>query len=43
MKFCSNCDNMFYIKIDENDPNSLNYYCRHCGNTDSNLDENVCI
>ena len=43
MKFCENCDNMFYIRIDEKNPNNLNYYCRHCGNSESSLEGNLCI
>ena len=43
MKFCGNCDNMFYIRIDEENPNNLNYYCRHCGNSESSLEGNLCI
>ena len=35
MKFCSKCDNMYYISIDEENGNNLIYYCRHCGNKDS--------
>ena len=44
MHFCSNCDNMYYIRIDANDPNKLVYYCRKCGNEDDlfNID-NVSI
>lgn len=43
MKFCSICDNMYYLKLEENTPNELVYYCRNCGQTDSELDNNVCI
>jgi len=31
MKFCEVCDNMFYLKI--NDDMTLKYYCQKCGNT----------
>ncbi len=37
MRFCSNCDNMYYIRIDNNDSNKLVYYCRNCGNEDSTI------
>ena len=37
MHFCSICENMYYISIDPNDTNKLIYYCRNCGNTDSNI------
>ena len=44
MHFCSNCRNMYYIKIDEDNPNSLLYYCRNCGNEDSLITEdNICV
>jgi len=45
MHFCSNCSNMYYIRIGEgNDANKLVYYCRNCGNEDNNLAvENVCV
>jgi DNA-directed RNA polymerase subunit M/transcription elongation factor TFIIS len=36
MKFCENCGNMYYIKIDDEKSNILNYYCRKCGNIDKN-------
>lgn len=35
MKFCSECDNMYYIKINGEDENSLIYYCRFCGHEDT--------
>ena len=35
MHFCDKCDNMYYIKINEN--NEIIYYCRNCGNEDSNM------
>lgn len=35
MKFCSQCNNMLYLGIDEEDTNKLNYYCRNCGNIDA--------
>ena len=44
MKFCSVCDNMYYIGISEKDGNQLTYYCRNCGhNDDSIATENVCV
>ena len=30
MRFCSECDNMYYHKIDESNTNKLIYYCRYC-------------
>ncbi len=43
MNFCSNCDNMYYIKLSD-DESELVYYCRNCGNVDDKiLDVNKCI
>lgn len=44
MHFCSICRNMYYIRINEEDSNKLEYYCRNCGNEDHTLAfENVCV
>ena len=45
MKFCSVCENMYYLRINESNPNKLDYYCRKCGNEDTVAihDSNVCI
>ena len=44
MHFCSKCSNMYYIRINSDDPNKLVYYCRQCGNEDKLLAvENVCV
>ena len=44
MKFCTVCDNMYYISIDEKDSNKLSYYCRNCGHIDDQItEEGVCI
>ena len=44
MQFCSKCDNMYYLKITETDGNNLIYYCRSCGNEDTNLTkDNICV
>jgi len=40
MKFCVQCDNMYYIAISEEDDNKLNYYCRNCGHVDKEYTEN---
>ena len=34
MEFCSVCDNMYYMKMEENE---LAYFCKHCGNIDKEL------
>ena len=44
MHFCSKCDNMYYIRIASDNENKLIYYCRNCGNEDTNLsNENICV
>ena len=44
MQFCSQCHNMYYLKIAENDLNSLLYYCRNCGHEDDTLTaDNICV
>ena len=37
MHFCTSCQNMYYIRIDSEDPNKLVYYCRNCGNENVSL------
>lgn len=34
MDFCKNCNNMYYIKLEDEDCDNLIYYCRKCGNED---------
>lgn len=44
MHFCDKCDNMYYLKIGDEDKNKLIHYCRHCGNEDLMIgNENNCI
>jgi DNA-directed RNA polymerase subunit M/transcription elongation factor TFIIS len=44
MKFCTVCDNMYYISINEKDSNLLSYYCRSCGHIDDTItEEGICI
>jgi DNA-directed RNA polymerase subunit M/transcription elongation factor TFIIS len=44
MKFCTQCNNMYYIGIGESDGNNLIYYCRNCGNKDDSVtSEGVCV
>lgn len=42
MNFCSNCDNMYYIKLNEEE-NELVYYCRNCGTVDDSPTENSLV
>jgi len=42
MNFCSNCDNMYYIKLNEEE-DQLIYYCRNCGNVDDSPTENSLV
>ena len=44
MKFCTQCDNMLYIKINNENNNHLHYYCRSCGFEDTTLTEQgLCV
>ena len=44
MKFCIKCDNMYYIGINESNPNELCHYCRNCGYVDNtNISDDSCI
>ena len=44
MDFCSNCDNMYYIKLENDECDKIVYYCRNCGNIDDQLiNVNKCI
>jgi DNA-directed RNA polymerase subunit M/transcription elongation factor TFIIS len=44
MKFCSQCDNMYYIKTTSKDSNDLIYYCRNCKYEDPMIStEGACI
>ena len=43
MHFCSVCENMLYIKIDEQNFNNLIYYCRKCGNNEDINENNITI
>jgi len=44
MRFCTNCENMYYIQISEKDENNLQYYCRKCGHVDTEFKvENLSI
>ncbi len=36
MEFCSVCNNMYYIKLDGENEDSLVFYCRNCGNENTN-------
>ena len=42
MEFCSKCDNLYALQI--SDEKKLTYYCKNCGNEETNLNEtNLCI
>jgi DNA-directed RNA polymerase subunit M/transcription elongation factor TFIIS len=44
MHFCSECHNMYYLKVTAEDANSLVYYCRNCGHTDNApTTETICV
>ena len=44
MRFCSVCENMYYIRISENNAADLIYYCRQCGHEDSSFtSDSICV
>ena len=44
MHFCDKCQNMFYIKLENNECDKIIYYCKNCGNNNDNLlDTKKCI
>ena len=47
MQFCSECHNMYYFKISDEEGNigdTLIYYCRNCGHEDTTLSTtNICV
>ena len=44
MLFCSVCDNMYYMSINEKDGSKLSYYCRNCGHKDNTIaTDGVCV
>lgn len=44
MHFCSKCHNMYYIRLSSEEEDQLIYYCRNCGNEDTNLTKNnICV
>ena len=44
MKFCTKCDNMYYIGINATDANQLTYYCRNCKHKDKTVtEEGICV
>ncbi len=43
MHFCKNCENMYYIRL-QDDSDELNFYCRNCGYVDEILNqESMCL
>ena len=44
MLFCDKCNNMYYIRITNDEENNLIYYCRNCGHENEILNkENICV
>jgi DNA-directed RNA polymerase subunit M/transcription elongation factor TFIIS len=44
MKFCTQCDNMYYIAISDSDSNKMEHYCRNCGHKDEIIsEEGMCV
>ncbi len=36
MHFCENCDNMYYVYINETD-DAIQHFCRNCGNINTDI------
>ena len=44
MNFCNVCENMYYMRINEDSKEQLQFYCRRCGNVDEILNKNsLCL
>lgn len=43
MRFCTNCDNVLYTSLSDEDGNSLIYYCRNCGSKDTSSQEEMVV
>lgn len=44
MHFCEKCNNMYYLKVADDDGDKLIYYCRNCGFEDGILTkDNICV
>ena len=44
MKFCVNCNNMYYMKINQDNEDKLINYCRNCGYEETNISNiNLCV
>jgi DNA-directed RNA polymerase subunit M/transcription elongation factor TFIIS len=41
MHFCSVCSNMYYLTLNADNDNQLIYYCRNCGNNETNIKDIV--
>ena len=44
MQFCVSCGNMYYLRLIEENSDSLVYYCRKCGHEENVVTEdNMCV
>ena len=45
MEFCSQCDNMLYLRTNEDEKKTLTYFCKHCGfeETKATNSNNSCV
>jgi DNA-directed RNA polymerase subunit M/transcription elongation factor TFIIS len=41
MRFCTQCGNMYYIKIKNEGEDNLIYYCRKCGFEDNSISDDA--
>jgi len=44
MHFCTECQNMYYLRLNELGGDSLTYYCRKCGHENAELGpDTICV
>ena len=43
MNFCTNCQNMLYIQLKDDNKNELLYYCRNCDHKEPISNDNLCV
>ena len=43
MHFCTNCGNMYYIRLSSEGESQLIYYCRKCGHEDTTISNTTLV
>ena len=41
--FCSKCENMLYIKVDDESGSQIEYFCRFCGHVEKPADQKMVL